>query len=157
MYDFIDEYSEKIKLEIDKIRKEWENEKHSLEEQILDLGGELENTKKKTEAAMKEAEEAKIQLSKAKSVRASLEGYKQSVNIITEWAASQREAIEVLIACSEIENITLEDLASHTKIGIMILKRNVLPNLENKGFITIQKIENDIEIINLAKKQPNSS
>ena len=157
MYDFIDEYSEKIKLEIDKIRKEWENEKHSLEEQILDLGGELENTKKRTEAAMKEAEEAKIQLSKAKSVRASLEGYKQSVNIITEWAASQREAIEVLIACSEIENITLEDLASHTKIGIMILKRNVLPNLENKGFITIQKIENDIEIINLAKKQPNSS
>lgn len=142
---------------IHKERIEWAEDKQRLEDFIKNLGHQVETAEKTAESAEKAAEQAEHQIqelggamqkahdaaeaaetlaSKAKSLEESLQGYKRSMSIISDLVPTEKEGVEVLIVLSERENLSVAELVNKTKIASVVLKKNILPRLRDRGFIS---------------------
>ena len=117
------------------------DQKKKLEVQLEKMGGIMESQEKATREALEKANQAEAIVAQSRSLTESLEAYKRSMQIVTQWVPSQKESLEVLIVLSELKDVTLEVLSQRTTIGVLLLKNHVLPRLRDKGFI---KWENNI-------------
>ncbi|MHA2364048.1 MAG: hypothetical protein ACXAC7_08815 [Candidatus Hodarchaeales archaeon] len=136
----VEEFIEKEKAKEEKKSRKKEsllNQIKELEEKRLKEKGEIDILKQK-------ASEAMTKIMTVKSMEDSVEGYKKSLALIADQVPSQKESIAVLIALSEYENLTIDQLANKAKIGPLILKRDFLPKLMEQNLITIEN-----EIVNL--------
>ena len=117
------------------------DQNNKLQLQIEKMGGIMESQEKVAKEALEKANLAEAIVAQTRSLTESLEAYKRSMQIVTQWVPSQKESLEVLIVLSELKDVTIEVLSQRTAIGSLLLKNHVLPRLRDKGFI---KWENNV-------------
>ncbi len=134
--DQIDMLKEKIAKNSDR-----ENEFDLLQKESLKLAKDYRELRRKYEDVVDEKEkllefkEKYIKLQNDFDVLTKIfNGFKFTVDVISDWLPSQRENIAVLIALSSSPDhfLSIDDLHKETTIPVVTLKNRVIPILEEK-------------------------